>query len=61
MPHLEAFRVFRYGDAGPAWLPDVARTVAKRTGWAGRRIAGAGHTPHHTHPEAFAAVISLIG
>jgi pimeloyl-ACP methyl ester carboxylesterase len=54
-------RLITYGDAGPAWLPDVARTVAKRTGSAGRRIAGAGHTPHHTHPAEFAAVISLMG
>jgi pimeloyl-ACP methyl ester carboxylesterase len=54
-------RLITYGDAGPDWLPAVARTVARRTGWAGRRIAGAGHTPHHTHPEDLAAVISLIG
>jgi pimeloyl-ACP methyl ester carboxylesterase len=46
-----------YGDAGPRWLPRVAVSVADRTGRPKALIAGAGHTPHHTHPEAFAAVI----
>ena len=40
-----------------AWLPDIARAVAGRIGCPLAVIPGAGHTPHHTHPEAFAAVI----
>ena len=45
------------GDTGPDWLPAVAADVATRLGREPTVIAGAGHTPHHTHPEAFAAVI----
>ena len=46
------------GDTGPARLPGVARTVADAIGAPVEVIAGAGHTPHHTHPEAFAAAIA---
>jgi pimeloyl-ACP methyl ester carboxylesterase len=46
-----------YGDAGPRWLPRVAVSVADRLGRPKALIPGAGHTPHHTHPDAFAAVI----
>jgi pimeloyl-ACP methyl ester carboxylesterase len=46
-----------YGDAGPAWLPQIAMTVAERIGCPTVSIPGAGHTPHHTHPEALAAII----
>jgi pimeloyl-ACP methyl ester carboxylesterase len=46
-----------YGDAGPAWLPQIAMTVAERTGCPTPMIPGAGHTPHHTHPEALAAIV----
>jgi pimeloyl-ACP methyl ester carboxylesterase len=45
------------GDAGPAWLPHVALEVAERLGRESRVIAGAGHSPHLTHPAAFAALI----
>lgn len=45
------------GDTGPQWLPDIAEAVAGRLGRPVTVIPGAGHTPHHTHPEAFAAVI----
>jgi pimeloyl-ACP methyl ester carboxylesterase len=45
------------GDAGPAWLPAIAADVAARLGRECTVIPGAGHTPHHTHPDAFAAVI----
>jgi pimeloyl-ACP methyl ester carboxylesterase len=47
-----------HGDTSPAWLPHVALEVAA---WIGRQtkvIAGAGHSPHMTHPHAFAAVIA---
>jgi pimeloyl-ACP methyl ester carboxylesterase len=47
-----------HGDIGPAWLPDIAQAVAGRIGCPLTVIPGAGHTPHHTHPEAFAAVIA---
>jgi pimeloyl-ACP methyl ester carboxylesterase len=54
--------VITHGDAGPAWLPYVALGVADRIGRESRLIAGAGHSPHLTHPDAFAALIGeLIG
>jgi pimeloyl-ACP methyl ester carboxylesterase len=46
-----------YGDSGPRWLSDLATAVSERTGIPMRIIPGAGHTPHHTHPEALAAII----
>ena len=45
------------GDTGPDWLPHVARTVARRIEAPVQVIHGAGRTPHHTHPEAFAEAI----
>jgi pimeloyl-ACP methyl ester carboxylesterase len=45
------------GDTGPAWLPEIAADVAARLGRELTVIPGAGHAPHHTHPEAFAAAI----
>ena len=45
------------GDTGPDWLPRIARTVARGIDAPVRVIDGAGHTPQHTHPEAFAAAI----
>jgi len=47
-----------HGDAGPAWLPHVALEVASWLGRESKVIAGAGHSPHLTHPHAFAAVIA---
>jgi pimeloyl-ACP methyl ester carboxylesterase len=50
------------GDASPPWLPHVALEVADRIGRESRLIPGAGHSPHLTQPEAFAALIEeLIG
>jgi len=46
------------GDTGPAWLPGIARTVADAIGAPVEVIAGAGHTPHHTHPGTFAEAIA---
>jgi pimeloyl-ACP methyl ester carboxylesterase len=46
-----------YGDAGPPWLPRVAAAVAARVGGDAALIAGAGHNPHHTHPDTLAALI----
>jgi pimeloyl-ACP methyl ester carboxylesterase len=46
-----------YGDTGPHWLPQLAISVAERIGSPTLMIQGAGHTPHHTHPEAFAEII----
>ncbi len=48
------------GDTGPAWLPAIAADVAARLGRELTVIPGAGHTPHHTHPEAFAAIIREV-
>jgi pimeloyl-ACP methyl ester carboxylesterase len=52
--------VVTHGDSGPAWLPRVALAVAERIGRESRVIAGAGHSPHLTHPDAFAALIADI-
>jgi pimeloyl-ACP methyl ester carboxylesterase len=52
--------VVTHGDAGPAWLPHVALAVADRIGRESRAIPGAGHSPHLTHPDAFAALIGEI-
>jgi pimeloyl-ACP methyl ester carboxylesterase len=49
-----------HGDAGPAWLPQLALAVAAGIGRPARLIAGAGHTPHHTHPEELAAVVEEV-
>jgi pimeloyl-ACP methyl ester carboxylesterase len=46
-----------YGDAGPAWLPQLATELAERLECATRQIPGAGHTPHHTHPDELAQII----
>jgi pimeloyl-ACP methyl ester carboxylesterase len=47
-----------YGDAGPTWLPQLATATAERIGCPTLLIPGAGHTPHHTHPEALAAIVA---
>jgi pimeloyl-ACP methyl ester carboxylesterase len=47
-----------WGDAGPIWMPRIAVSVADALRRDPAVIHGAGHTPHHTHPEAFAAVIA---
>lgn len=49
-----------HGDVSPAWLPRVALAVAARIGRPARVIAGAGHSPHLTRPEAFAAAIEDV-
>lgn len=46
-----------HGDAGPQWLAQLALSVAERTGCPTLSIPGAGHTPHHTHPETLAAIV----
>jgi pimeloyl-ACP methyl ester carboxylesterase len=52
--------VVTHGDAGPAWLRHVSLAAADRIGCESRLIAGAGHTPHHTHPEALAAIVEEL-
>jgi pimeloyl-ACP methyl ester carboxylesterase len=47
-----------YGDTGPTWLPEVALDIAERIGCPTRKIPGAGHTPHHTHPGELASIIA---
>jgi pimeloyl-ACP methyl ester carboxylesterase len=47
-----------HGQASPAWLPHVALEVAAWIGRETKGIAGAGHSPHMTHPHAFAAMIA---
>jgi pimeloyl-ACP methyl ester carboxylesterase len=54
--------VITRGDTSPGWLSHVALAVAKLIGRESRVIAGAGHSPHLTHPHDFAALIhELIG
>jgi pimeloyl-ACP methyl ester carboxylesterase len=51
-----------YGDRSPAWLSRGAVAVAERIGCRRMLIPGAGHTPHHTHPDALAALVEgLVG
>lgn len=49
--------VITRGDSGPGWLAQVALAVADLTGRDTRVIPGAGHSPHLTHPQAFATLI----
>ena len=49
-----------HGDASPSWLPQIALSMADLIGCGSRLIAGAGHAPHHTHPEALAAVVEEL-
>ena len=48
------------GAASPPWLGHVTASVAAMLGRDPRVIPGAGHSPHLTHPEAFAALIADI-
>jgi pimeloyl-ACP methyl ester carboxylesterase len=51
-----------YGDRSPEWLSGGAVGVAERIGCRRMLIPGARHTPHHTHPDALAAVLEgLVG
>lgn len=49
-----------HGDTGPGWLPRLAISVADRIGRPKTLIPGAGHMPHHTHPDAFAAIVAAF-
>ncbi len=49
--------VITRGDKSPSWLPDVALAVAQLIGRDSQVIAGAGHSPHLSHPQDFAALI----
>jgi len=54
--------VITRGDSGPGWLSHVALAVADLLGRDSSVIPGAGHSPHLTHPHAFAALIlEIIG
>ena len=48
------------GAASPPWLEHVTTSVAALLGRRSRMIPGAGHSPHLTHPEAFAALIADV-
>jgi pimeloyl-ACP methyl ester carboxylesterase len=50
--------VVTHGDASPAWLQHVALEVASWIGRETKTLAGAGHSPHLTHPCEFAALIA---
>lgn len=45
------------GAGSPAWFSEVCDALARELPHARRRtVAGAGHSPHSTHPEVFAEV-----
>ena len=45
------------GETGPDWLRRTPVVVAESAGIPTRTIAGAGHSPHLTHPAALVEVI----
>jgi pimeloyl-ACP methyl ester carboxylesterase len=45
------------GTASPQWLSHVPVAVADGAGIPTRRIDGAGHSPHMTHPDALVRVV----
>ncbi len=49
-----------YGDAGPPWFARIAIAVAEQIGRPSRGIPGAGHTPHHTHPDALVGIVEDV-
>ena len=48
------------GETSPSWLHDGPRAVAAAARIATLTIAGAGHSPHLTHPDALVAVIEAF-
>jgi pimeloyl-ACP methyl ester carboxylesterase len=48
------------GETSPPWLRRAPITVAEAAGIPTRTIAGAGHSPHLTHPDALAALIEEL-
>jgi pimeloyl-ACP methyl ester carboxylesterase len=48
------------GETSPGWLHRASRAVAERAGIPTRAIAGAGHSPHLTHPDALVAIIEEL-
>jgi pimeloyl-ACP methyl ester carboxylesterase len=48
------------GEASPSWLRDGPRAVAGAARIATLTIAGAGHSPHLTHPDALVAVVEAF-
>jgi pimeloyl-ACP methyl ester carboxylesterase len=49
------------GDSSPAWLMQVADTLADRMpNVEAETIAGAGHAPHLTHPDDYATLIDRV-
>jgi len=50
------------GDTSPAWLRNTPFIVADQAGIPTRRLNGAGHSPHLTHPDALVrAIIEFAG
>ena len=48
------------GETSPSWLRDGPRAVAGAADIATLTIAGAGHSPHLTHPDALVAVVEAF-
>jgi len=48
------------GETSPSWLRDGPRAVAGAAGIATLTLAGAGHSPHLTHPDALVAVVEAF-
>jgi pimeloyl-ACP methyl ester carboxylesterase len=48
------------GDMSPPWLGRTPLAVAEQAGVATQVIAGAGHAPQLTHPDALVAVVEDV-
>src|SRR3712207_4329200 len=48
------------GETSPPWLGRTPAEVAGRTGLPVQTIAGAGHSPHLTHPDALVATVEAF-
>jgi pimeloyl-ACP methyl ester carboxylesterase len=48
------------GETSPSWLRDDPRAVAGAARIATLTIAGAGHSPHLSHPDALVAVVDAF-
>jgi pimeloyl-ACP methyl ester carboxylesterase len=48
------------GESSPSWLRETPRAAAEAARIATLTIAGAGHSPHLTHPDALVAVVEAF-
>lgn len=60
LSRLERPVLLTVGESSPAWLRRPVAALAERAGLPAVTIAGAGHSPHLTHPDAFATTITTF-